>query len=286
MDVLSVVRGQGMFPEHSAAGFGAQMKKRIRLVGVCLLVVVAGIAWMLSAGRHSDPSPVWNTYRTGRGAAQEITLSGRSTIILNTDSELHVLASGTQRKVQLVRGEALLNIAHDPQHPFEVSAANLAIRDLGTTFSVRLRDDQEADVLVREGKVVVDQMSGTPGSNVDPATWRRLAELSGGDAFELRAGVMRVRRLSLSEIDRRLAWLTGHLAFQGQTIGEAITEFNRYGQRQLKVADPAVAAIPIAGVFQTTNAEGFVSALTKIYAIRAESAKDSGSATVLRRDAH
>ena len=121
MDVLSVVRRQGMFPEHSEAGFGAQMKNRILMVGVCLLVVITGTAWMLSTRWHSGASPVWNTYRTGRGAAQEITLSGRSTIILNTDSELHVLASGTQRKVQLVRGEALFNIAHDPQHPFEVS---------------------------------------------------------------------------------------------------------------------------------------------------------------------
>ena len=41
------------------------------------------------------------------------------------------------------------------QRPFTVAAADTAVRAVGTAFTVRLRDSEQVDVLVAEGKVAV-----------------------------------------------------------------------------------------------------------------------------------
>ena len=45
-------------------------------------------------------------------------------------------------------------------------------------------------------------------------------------------------RVSVSRVEpqllaRRLAWTSGRLEFRGETLAEAVAEFNRYNRRQI-----------------------------------------------------
>jgi transmembrane sensor len=283
MDRLSAYRGcEPWRIRRKRQPFLVRHRTFVMSVALGAAVVGLGVATML-AWQSAQPA-VWNTYRTARGALEELTLADGTRVVLNTDSELQAQITGSRRNVRLLRGEALFKVVHDSR-AFELRAANYAIRDLGTQFSVRLRGESGLDVLVRDGKVQVDQVTSQEVGTSEP-TVAPLAQLSAGDALVLRQEGSRIQKVTRSEVDRRLAWTTGHLLFAGESVGEAIAEFDRYNFRQLIVGDARIASLQIGGKFDTTNPDSFISALERMYSLRAVVDQDSGNVTLVRRDAH
>src|SRR5690348_5790981 len=130
------------------------------------LAVAAGLAcvaafgawWALgSAGTH--------TYRTDVGGLSRVVLRDGSAVTLNTDTDLRVHFTGGRRNVDLLRGEAQFQVAHDRSRPFEVKAAGRIVRAVGTAFDVRVESPQSLEVTVTEGRVAVvgasDRYAGT-----------------------------------------------------------------------------------------------------------------------------
>jgi ferric-dicitrate binding protein FerR (iron transport regulator) len=122
-----------------------------------VVAAAVGLRWL------GVPEPQWNMYRTGKGALQSLTLADGSSVTLNTDSELHVQASGATRSVRLIHGEALFTVKHDPGRLFEVALGNIRVKDIGTEFSIRRLNDLHAQVLVKEGKVRIERVAAAPG---------------------------------------------------------------------------------------------------------------------------
>jgi transmembrane sensor len=60
-----------------------------------------------------------------------------------------------------------------------------------------------------------------------------------------------------AEISRELAWQRGHLAFEGEPLGQAAAEFSRYSDIKIVVADPGLAQEEIAGLFPANDPVGF-----------------------------
>ena len=87
---------------------------------------------------------------------QRVILQDGSQVDLNTGSEIKVRFTGRQREIVLTHGEALFTVAHRPDWPFSVKAGGATIRAVGTKFSVRLREDDETEVLVIEGHIAID----------------------------------------------------------------------------------------------------------------------------------
>jgi transmembrane sensor len=77
-----------------------------------------------------------------------------------------------------------------------------------------------------------------------------------------------VRTLSEDQIQRALAWHDGMLYFDGETVEYAVAEFNRYNERKLVVADPAIAALRLGGQFRSTNTMGFAESLRQRFGVR------------------
>jgi transmembrane sensor len=75
--------------------------------------------------------------------------------------------------------------------------------------------------------------------------------------------------VSAGETSRHLAWQIGELSFQGETLFEAVSEFNRYNRRQLTVNDPSIGNLQIGGNFQALDVDSFVVALGRSFGIRA-----------------
>jgi transmembrane sensor len=282
LDRLATLRGCEPWAEKKREPFRERHRILVRnaslTAGLAAVATVAFLVW------HSLSGSGWSTYRTGRGALQDVTLVEGTKVLLNTDTEVEARITGSQRIVHIVRGEALFKVIHD-NRPFVVRVGEYAIRDLGTEFSVRLREDSRVDILMRDGRVEVDRVTLGPDSRVISLT--RVAELSAGDALTLDAGGGHLSHfLPREEVDRRLAWTTGHLVFAGESVEDALIEFNRYNVRQLCVEDVGIAAWQVGGNFVTTNPEGFVRALERMYPLRAVVAKDSGNVMIVRRDAH
>jgi transmembrane sensor len=211
------------------------------------------------------------TYRTEVGGLSRVILKDGSAVTLNTDSELRVHFTLARRQAELVRGEAHFQVAHDAERPFEVAVAGRTVRAVGTAFDVRLGEGQAMEVMVTEGRIaLVGASDQGPTSTGAPA----LTTLGAGESAVANGTEVSVRRIAATEVSRRLAWESGELSFQGETLSQAVAEFNRYNRRKLKVDDPSIEGLAIGGNFQALDVESFIGALDRSFGIHSRTAVD------------
>jgi transmembrane sensor len=196
---------------------------------------------------------------TGRGERTTVPLPDGSLVVANTASALEVDQSAHMRNVRLDRGEAWFEVAKDTSRPFVVAAGDVRVRAVGTAFSVRRRDGG-ADVQVTEGTVEVwTQGQSSKRAAISAGSRTFVSEMVGAQAsVEDPAG-----------IERTLAWREGALKFQGDTLREAVAEFNRYNATQLEI-DPALADEKIVGRFNTKEPDAFANVVSLEFGARIE----------------
>ena len=255
-------------------------------------VALASLALLLLS--FTKPDLPTGEYLTGTGEHRTIPLADGSRIAMNTQTRLRVRYSPHGRDIELIEGEALFWVARDPLRPFRVHARRTIVEALGTQFSIYL-GNSGTKIAVTQGRVkVFENLNPTPVI-LDPngLLWTDTVTLEASQSPEglvVSAGhearisrdsftdfEVETRRVELDELERRLAWVNGNLFFKGETLGEAVDEFNRYNWRKLKVTDPVIHDLQLGGEFETTNVDGFIEALNKLYGIGAMSLGDPGS---------
>lgn len=83
-----------------------------------------------------------------------MTLADGSTVDLNARSKLRIEFSGAERRVELLGGQALFQVAKDQNRPFIVRSSHATVRAVGTQFDV-YRKAGSTTVTVLEGRVAV-----------------------------------------------------------------------------------------------------------------------------------
>ncbi len=190
-------------------------------------------------------------FSTGLGEVRRVPLGDGSAVAINTASAVEVAFRPTQRTVRLREGEAWFQVAHDVQRPFVVEAGPVRVRAVGTAFSVRRRANG-ADVLVTEGVVEV----WAEGAARPPARLK-----AGQGAFVDATAVVRPALAGSEAVDRKLEWRYGKIDLAGETLGEAVADFNRYNDRKLVIADPGIAGERLYGAFNTSGPDAFAAAV-------------------------
>lgn len=181
-------------------------------------------------------------------------LSDGSRVRMGPLTELRIVMSDERRVIELLRGEALFQVAKDAQRPFIVHTARAEARALGTVFAVSQHPDQVL-VTVEEGSVSVRRATGAARTDQ--------VRLTAGQ----QVGVTPAAPLTVKtvDVDVELAWATGRILLKDSTVAEAIAAFNRLNRTQIEldVDDPEIAATRIVGVFDAADPEGLVSLLTR-----------------------
>ena len=126
-----------------------------------VIVVIAGIAWVLSSllEKGSAEPPIVNIVSTNE--VKKDTLPDGSFATLNKNSVLTYPAAfkGKSRKVQL-KGEAFFNVKPNKQKPFIIDVNNVRVKVLGTSFNVRSVRG-ETEIIVESGVVQVSKADTT-----------------------------------------------------------------------------------------------------------------------------
>jgi transmembrane sensor len=228
--------------------------------------IAAGLA--VAAGSATYVAQVWNEgrYKTQIGEMRVVPLSDGSVVSLNTDSELLVRYSKSQRDIELIRGEALFDVAKNKARPFVVKTGKTQVRAVGTSFSVKVLPNQPVQVLVREGVVEVKRQDVPVAPAVLVASNNRaLAPLDAPIVAE---------PVETAEVGRALAWRVGRLAFHGEPLNLAASEFARYSPVRIQIDDPEVANKKVIGLFVSTDPVGFANAVAVSFDLRAEISGD------------
>lgn len=263
---LSTERARALGPDFNPEDFLAAPPRTrryaIRLGGAIAATALIGVVgtWQVLSRRGH--------FSTGKGETKVIALKDGSVVTLNTASEIAVSYTDAQRSVELIRGEALFDVAKNKARPFVVAAGDTNVRVVGTSFTVRHLETAPVQVLVREGVVEVFK----PAAGLAPVriTANDLAEAGGV------AGEIAVRVMPEPQVHRQMAWQSGQIAFEGETLSQAAAEFSRYSDTRIIVADPGLAREEIAGLFKATDPVGFA----KTIAISLNARADVGEGEV------
>lgn len=245
-----------LLPQQRAAVLAPQRRSLVRhpvaLAASVLLVFAAAFTIYRQA---SVPA---QAYTTEVGGLQLVQLPDGSSALLNTDSALRVDMRGSERHVELQRGEAFFQVAKDASRPFIVRASAMRVVAVGTAFAVQ-QDGASTQVVVTEGSVKVDA-----GRGVEPAS------LVAGSLLQADASDVHMQTLSGEELEQRLSWRSGLVVFRATPLAEAVAQFNRYNKRKIVVADPSIADLGVGGVFRATDQEVFLKLLETGFPVRAE----------------
>lgn len=237
-----------------SARTGPQCLAPIGLAGI-LLLALGGASWLWYAQR-----PV--AFATAIGEQRTVRLEDGSRITLDTATRVEVRYDGSRRRVMLTSGQAMFDVASEAGRPFLVRAGDTEVVALGTRFDVR-RFGTGARVLLVEGQVVVRQ-SDRPDSR-----WA----LAPGQ--QVTTSAPRPEVVS-ADVPAATSWTAGRLTFENTPISEAVAEVNRYTPDPIDLRDDGIASIPVSGVFNAGDVDGFVAALTDLYSLEATRSPDGG----------
>ncbi|OJU18943.1 MULTISPECIES: FecR domain-containing protein [unclassified Sphingomonas] len=193
---------------------------------------------------------------TTRGEQSLTRLADGSSIRLNTATTLAISLSRARRKVRMIEGEALFDVARDPRRPFIVDLGDAEVRVIGTSFNIRKRADR-TELTVTRGLVAVSDVEG------------QSIRVGAGETTLIRPGVLAVADPGEALIRQRTAWQDGVIELNDETIEEAVAEFNRYRDQPIVVADPRIGSLVISGRFGIHESREFVEALKSSFAIAA-----------------
>lgn len=239
-------------------------RRRIAFATAGLTAILALLVgpWFL---RRSAPTPVASV-ATANPTLQ--ILDDGTRVSLRPGAVIEVKFDPTTRGVRLVRGEALFSVKKDPARPFIVWSGEIAVRAVGTEFSVG-SDASAVTVLVTEGRVSVANGSTPPSGVVPPAVFAT----AGHRVVVPRVFSARppdVSSVDTAEISRALAWHGERLEFSHTPLGEAVRMVNRRAGPQVVLADPALSQRTITGVLWTDDRESFVRLLETGLDLKAE----------------
>jgi transmembrane sensor len=245
-------------------------RRRTRGLGIAaMLCVFSMVCWWALTGPQR--------YETGIGEQRSILLGDGSVVTLNTSSVMRVQLSKQSRRIELLAGEALFQVAHDKARPFDVIAGNTVVRAVGTQFNVD-RKDEATVVTVVEGRVSVENKAeaGNPRTSADEQS----IPLDAGERVTVTPHSR--SKPTTANLGVATAWTQRRLVFDRQTLAQVAAEFNRYNRRSIQIEDSALRDEEVTGNFQANDPDSFVDFLAKLPGVAIRRDADHISITVAR----
>jgi transmembrane sensor len=234
--------------------------------GRAIAACVAGLGIVVAATWFAAFSAP--TYATAIGEQRAIQLPDGSTVELNSYSKLAVHFSRHERDVELMKGQALFQVAKDARRPFVVASGDTTVRAVGTQFDVYMKDSGTI-VTVVEGRVAIltDHLNSDSqlAASTDDATNRTVPLtlpaaaptpatsilLSAGEQLTVTANS--ARKTEHANVVSATAWTDHQIVFEGASLADVAEEFNRYNRKHLVIDGSRLDTFHISGVFSSTD---------------------------------
>ncbi|OYX46163.1 MAG: hypothetical protein B7Y97_13695 [Sphingomonas sp. 32-66-10] len=247
--------GIGLEAEQGAARADLSFSRRamMRAAGAAGLIVLAG------GGMAVSRAYAWDRVETGIGETRKLRLPDGSLLALNTDSSVAWRVKGGKRILRLERGEMALEVSSKGP-PLLLEGEDVKISLTSGLFNARLMPGG-IDVMVLRGEArSAGQVEGSDARPEAAGAYRMLSLTDAGP---------RISAASELQVAATLAWQSGEILFQDEPLSAAIGEYNRYLERKIVIADPALGAIRVGGRFTSTDPTIFFEALDATLDIQA-----------------
>jgi transmembrane sensor len=254
---------------RSEVPLSVERRRPRMLTGFTRLAIAASVATLcvvawVAGGSSGIRSTLNGTEHTARidsvqtpvATNQQAVLPDGSHVDMGARSILDVDFTGSQRLLKLRHGQAFFRVKHDATHPFVVDAGDIRVIAVGTAFDVR-QSGAEVSVTVQEGTVEV-QKDGSAMAPVRATAGYQLV-------FDTATGSM---RRSIVDPEMALAWRDGRLEFTGDTLDAVIESVNRYAQRPIVIADPALGKLTFTGTVFVDSIDASLDAMQQVFPLQ------------------
>lgn len=224
--------------------------------GLLAAALAIAVAWPQLQLMTVAPIPL----ETAPGQHREVTLADGTRVTLDGATRLEVRLGSRRRQVELVRGEAFFDVAHDAARPFTVRSDTGSARVLGTAFDLE-RADGRLELSVHRGRVRL-----APSGLI-----HRTADLTVGQRAFAKEG-----RLSAIKPFDPLAddWRSGWLETDGLTLERLVERLNRASTTPIAIADPVLARQRVAGRFRLDEPKALVENLALMHGFKVSQTSD------------
>ena len=229
----------------SAMDAGRRRRNAMKLMLGC--VMVGAVAY---AGRDSGWMQMATAdYSTGVGHRGTVQLADGSELVLNTDTAVNVRYETGRRLIEVRRGEILVTTGPDAlslqRRPFMVSTDDGVMLAKGTRFLVRKQSGQTRLTVLEHAVELNSHGVSAPV----------LAQA--GDSFYMSRNA--IWKADAADFDP-VGWTEGVIAAREMRMDQFIAELSRYRPGLLR-CDPAVASLPVSGVFQLQDTDRTIDVL-------------------------
>ena len=255
-------RVQSLWPRVGAAVFPSRrwLTAAVTLAAVAVLSLGLSLLWTVRpVSQVSIPASAPTLHFATRHGQQLIRrLADGSVLHLNTDSAVTVHYSNTERLITLTSGQAVFEVAHEPQRAFRVLAGSAQVVAVGTRFDVRLTPEATL-VTVVEGRVAVG-LSATSAASI---------QVGADQQLRVAAAEWPARPVAV-DAERTTSWLRREIVFDHEPLEQVAAEFNRYAPKPIAITTPALRSLEISGVFATDDPDAFIAFLRSLKGVRVE----------------
>lgn len=248
---------QSRFLANSNVGRGRDLSRArvwhrqpiVRVAAVAaLLLLVVSTGLLLRPGMRPDPAAAPVTYAGEADAIRTVALADGSRVTLDRNSAIRVAYGAAGRVVELLKGRARFDVAHDAARPFQVRADGGTVIAHGTIFDVELRPALVRVVLLR-GSVEV---------RADPAVASGSGQgrmLKPGQTLVYAHGKAPSPPVAADPADT--SWSNAMLSFEATPLREAVARFNRRNGTRLVLGSTQIGDLRITGAFAASDPLGF-----------------------------
>ena len=261
--------------QDAARSYYARSPVSRRMPWVAALAVLAVVVTIVFSVTDRSTDAWSHEAATAMGEQRDVALPDGSAIALNSDSRLRVSYGARYRSVRLLQGEALFEVARDPDRPFVVDAGLGRVEALGTTFAVRL-DLDSIEVAVTHGRVRVYDRHAPAPDGVSPLgeTPTPAILLARGERVVIvpplaAATPPETQTVPMRELQRKLAWREGLLDFSETPLDEVVREVGRHTNLEILVEDESLRSLEFNGLFRIGDTGPLFGALKTSFGIDA-----------------
>lgn len=272
LNTLQFVKASGLTRPTLLERIGLEVKHRIAAMMGLAAAAAVSVTLVVSPALLMPSAETPQVHRTVVGTQKTVLLDDGSELLLNTDSKVEVEFAQNSRTVRLLKGEVHFTVFPDKARPFSVHVDHRIVTAVGTAFTVR-REARTIEVTVTEGDVNLFVMPETRAARQDvsaSANADPLANLTAGENAVIGETVERVNVIPPPEINRKLAWRQGLLAFSGEPLSDVVTEVSRYTDIEIVIGDPELRDLRFGGFLKVGNVDTLFNALEQSFGVKVE----------------
>ena len=231
---LQALRGQSA-PAKAALNAAFSVKKPYKYARRALLLAFALALPLTLLMRSHYPEQWMADISTGPNDWKTLRLPDNSTITLSGTSAVNLHFDGTLRRIDLLQGEILIEVAHDNTRPFIVHTEQGSMRALGTRFVVKHLPDTTV-LSMLQSRVAAQS-----------ADEQRTLEVSAGSQALIRRNAVELAgNIDPASINK--AWLHHQLVVENQPLPQVLDEISRHRRGHIQFDRAALSDLRVSAV--------------------------------------